>query len=391
VDHRSLITDHRLLFYLLSLFFFALGLMSKPMLVTWPFVMLLLDYWPLRRFELSTLNSQPSTILRLVREKIPFFVLTALMSAVTVRVQRHAGVLAAGETLPLGGRLGNAVISYVRYVGKTLWPTELVAVYPHPGQWPLWQVLLAGGLIVGVSLLVWVPRRRSPYLLMGWLWYCGTLVPVSQVIQTGGHAIADRWTYVPSLGLVILAVWGASELTRHWRYRALALSCMGGAAIFLCLALTRHQIGYWKDSEILFRHALEVTVNNDAAHNGLGVALDEKGQFSEAIPHFLESIRLNPNHADVHYNLGVAFYQTGRIDEAILQFMEAIRMRPDHAQAHNNLGTALGMKGQTDEAIRQFQEALRLKPDYAEAQKNLDIVLATKARSSPLPRASTNP
>ena len=194
---------HASIFYLLSLFFFALGLMSKPMLVTWPFVMLLLDYWPLRRMQnaecgmrsLARTRTRPSRTLpwtTLVREKIPFFVLAALASVVTFVVQQRGGALAAGESLPLGARVGNALISYCRYLGKLFWPTDLAVFYPHPGQWPLGKVLLAGGLLLGLSVLVWVRRRRYPYLLMGWLWYCGTLVPVSQVVQTGGHAMADR-------------------------------------------------------------------------------------------------------------------------------------------------------------------------------------------------------
>jgi protein O-mannosyl-transferase len=400
------------IFYLLSLFFLALGLMSKPTLVTWPFVMLLLDYWPLRRMpnaECRMPNAAASTPPHVSRftfhasrftfhvprpllfEKIPFFVLAALESVVTIVVQKHGGGLAAGESLPLSARLANALISCGRYLGKLLWPTDLAVYYPHPGHWPLGQVLLAGGLILGISLLVWAQRRRFPFLLMGWLWYCGTLVPLSQVIQTGGHAMADRWTYLPTLGMLILVVWGGCDLTRGWRYQVVAWSAAGGAAIFLCLALTRQQIGYWKDGETLFRHTLAVTQNNAVAHDALGVALNNQGQIDEAICQFQEAVRLNPAYANAHYNLGVAFFQRGRIDEAIRQFQEALRLVPDHPQAHNNLGAALGRQGQTDEAIRQFQEALRLQPDNAEARKNLNLLLANKAAASPPPGGALKP
>jgi tetratricopeptide (TPR) repeat protein len=216
-------------------------------------------------------------------------------------------------------------------------------------------------------------------------------VPVSQVIQTGAHAMADRATYLPSLGVLILVVWGGCDLTRGWRYQALACSVAGGAAILLCLPLTRQQIGYWKDGETLFRHALAVTENNAVAHDALGVALDNKGQIDEAIRHFQEAVRLKPTYTGAHYNLGVAFFQRGRTDEAIRQFQEALRLEPDHAQAHNNLGAALGRKGQTDEAIREFQEALRLQPDDAEALRNLNILLANKAAASPPPGGSMKP
>jgi Flp pilus assembly protein TadD len=451
--HATRHTLHAFLFYLLSLFFLALGLMSKPMLVTWPLVMLLLDYWPLGRIQTAaasdtsafrtaaedgqhatrnpphvsrfTFHVPRAALLPLLFEKIPFFMLAALMSFVTFVVQQRGGALTAGESLPLGARLGNAPISYCRYLGKLFWPADLAVVYPHPGYWALWKVVAAVGLIAGISVVVWMQRRRHPYLLVGWLWYCGTLVPVSQVIQTGGHAMADRWTYLPSLGVLILAIWGGYELTRGWRCQSAAWSVAGVVGIVLCLALTRHQLGYWRDSESLLRHALAVTENNELAHRNLGVALYQKGQNDEAIRQFeegvrlkpdyayshynlgiafdkqgrvdeairqlQEALRLDPDYADAHYNLGVAFYQQGRTTEAIGQFQEAIRLNPDHPEAHNNLGTALGQKGQTDEAIRHFQEALRLKPDYAEARKNLDFLLATKAQPSPSPKSSTQP
>jgi len=207
-------------------------------------------------------------------------------------------------------RSGNALISYCRYLGKLLWPTDLAVFYPHPGYWPLERVLLAGGLIVGLSVLLFVQRRRYPFLLMGWLWFCGTLVPVIGLVQMGGQAMADRYSYIPSLGVLVLAVWGVYELTKSWHYRVVAWSVAGSTAVVLCLALTRQQLGHWKDSEALFRHALEVTENNYLAHLNLGSALDEKGQ----------------------------------IDEAIREFQEAIRLKPDFAEANNSLARALAMK-----------------------------------------------
>ena len=184
----------------------------------------------------------------------------------TFVVQKHGGAVAPVENLPLGARSGNALISYCRYLGKLFWPVDLAVFYPHPGYWPMGQVLLAGGLFLGISVLFIVERRRYPFLLMGWLWFCGTLVPVIELVQAGGQAMADRFTYVPSLGVLILAIWGVYELTRRWQYHVVALSVAGCAAIILCLGLTRQQLGYWQDSETLFRHALEVTENNYLAH-----------------------------------------------------------------------------------------------------------------------------
>jgi protein O-mannosyl-transferase len=390
------------IFYLLSLIFLALGLMSKPTLVTWPFVMLLLDYWPLGRMQnaaasdtqhatRNTTHVSRATLLPLLVEKLPFFVLVAAESVVLLVVQERGGGLGPGKGLGVGARVGNALVCYCRYLGKLWWPTDLAVMYPHPGHWPLGEILLAGGVLLAVSVLVWAQRRRYPYLLVGWLWYCGTLVPMSQVITTGTHAMADRWTYLPSLGVLILAIWGGYELTRGWRYQVVAWLVAGGAVMVLYLGLTRQQIGYWTDGETLFRHALEVTQNNAVAHDGLGVALDNKGRIEEAIRHFQEAIRVKPSYAGAHYNLGVAFFQQDRVDEAIREFQDALRLEPDQAKVHNNLGAALGRKGQTDEAIRQFQEALRLKPDYAEARKNLNILLAKRARASRSSDGSVKP
>ena len=378
--HVSRFTFHVSLFYLLSLSFFALGLLSKPMLVTWPFVLLLLDYWPLRRFALRTQNSKLKTLLPLLWEKLPFFALAAASSVLTFVLSKHAGALAAGEKMPLGARTGNALISYCRYLGKLFWPTHLAVYYPHPGLWPLAKVLLAGGLLVGISGLVFAGRRRFPFLLMGWLWFVGTLVPAIGLVQVGGFAMADRYTYLPSLGVLILAVWGAYGLARRWQPAAIALSVAASAAIVLCFALTRQQLGHWQDSESLFRHALEVTEDNWLAHNNLGNALAKKGRLDDAIPQFQQSLRLKPDYAEAHNNLGFALVKKGQTDEAIRQYQQALRPNPDFAEAHNNLGAAFYQQGRTGDAICQYQEALRLKPDYADAHNNLGAAFAANGQ-----------
>jgi len=356
--------------YWLAFLFLALGLMSKPMLVTWPFVMLLLDYWPLGRFSDFTI----SRCRRLLVEKIPFFALAAAMSIVTLVVQKQGGAMTNTESLSIGIRSGNALVSYCRYLGKMFWPTDLTVLYPHPGHWPEGKVLLAGGLLVGLTALFWRLRRHT-FLLMGWLWYVGTLVPVIGLVQVGNQSLADRYTYIPSLGVLLLVVWGAYELARNRRYLLVALSVMSLAAVILCLAITRQQLGYWRNSETLFRHTLAVTENNSLAHDNLGSYLIHKDRLDEAMSHVQEALRLTPDYANAHRNLGLIFDKKGQLDAAISQYREALRCDPNDALAHNNLGYTLYEKGQLAEAISQCQESLRLKPDAALTRMNLGNAL----------------
>ncbi|MGP8022369.1 MAG: tetratricopeptide repeat protein [Limisphaerales bacterium] len=365
-------------FYFLALFFFACGLMSKPMLVTLPFVLLLLDYWPLNRIGHSEFSIRNFT--GLVLEKTPFFALAAVMCVVTYWVQQHTGMMHSLENVPLGARLENALISYCRYLGKLFWPTDLAVFYPYPDHWPTFQVLLAGGLMAGISAFVFVQRARHPYMLTGRLWFCGTLVPVIGLVQVGGQSMADRYTYIPSLGILIPVVWGAYDLAKRWRYHQMALGGVGCAAIVLCTDLTRQQLGYWQNNETLYRHALAVTKDNYLAHHNLGIALYKEGQVGEAISQYREALRLKPDYAEAHYNLGAALAANGQTDEAIRQFQTAIQLKPDYAEAHVNLGTALGKEGRLDEAIGQYREAVRLQPDNAEFHYDLGTVLGMKGR-----------
>jgi len=351
--------------YWLALLLFALGLMSKPMLVTWPFVMLLLDYWPLYRFKRSAFNSQLPIVWRLVREKIPFFALALASSVVTFVVQKQTGAMEAGERIAFSDHVENALISYCRYLGKLFWPKDLAVLYPHPGHWPVSEVVLALGFLTGVSVWFFVVRARYPFLLMGWLWFCGTLVPVLGLVQVGFQSMADRYAYIPSIGVFIIVIWGANEWTRVQTCQRAIIAATIAMAIILCIGLTCQQLACWQDGETLFRQTIKVTENNYLAYNNLGTALCEANLIEEGTQAFQEAIRLKPDYAEGHNNLGFSYSRMGRADEAIPQFKEAIRLRPQYTEASFNLATAFSIKGQYDEAIRQFQAVLQLEPSYA--------------------------
>jgi tetratricopeptide (TPR) repeat protein len=369
------------LFYLLSLFFFALGLMSKPMVVTLPLVLLLLDWWPLQRLSFSAPRPRVKPMLSLVWEKVPFLVAALFFGVMTIYAVGEVGSLGPVTEYPLAGRFQNALLAYLGYLKQTLWPAGLAVFYPYPGTFPAGRTTGAGlvGLLLS-ALLLWAPRKRA-YLAAGWLWYVVTLLPVIGLIQVGDFSRADRFTYVPLIGVFVAISWGGYELTWRWRYQVLGLSVAGGAALFLCLGLTRQQLGYWNDGETLFRHALAVTENNQIAHKALGDALDKEGQTDEAIRRYQEAIRLTPGYADARNNLGNVLLKKGQTDEAIRQFQAAIHLKPDFAKAYSNLGMAFEEKGQIDKAIRQYQEAIRLKPDFPKAHNNLGDVLLKKGQS----------
>jgi len=413
-------------YYLLALLLFALGLMSKPMLVTLPLVLLLLDYWPLRRLgrllpvadalvqssKFDVPNpapfSQPSRLGRLVLEKLPFLALSLASSVVTFLVQRKGG--AVSTALPLDARVANGLISYARYLGKTLWPAKLSVLYPHPGHWPLWQVMAAAGLLAVISAGVLLVARQRPWLVVGWLWFLGMLVPVIGLVQVGIQSLADRYMYLPLIGLLVLLLWGLPELLPPGRRRLGALA--GAVALAACAGLTARQVHYWRDSEALFGRAVQVTDKNYLAYNNLGFYLSHQGRAAEAMEYYRRSLEINPNYedalnnlgyalagqkkyveaigfyeaalrvrpfqAEVHNNLGNALSEVGRIDEAIQHYWVTLREKPDHADAHNNLGIALAMQDKLDEAVPHFRKAIRFKPNDASAHSNLGNALAVQ-------------
>ena len=285
--------------------------------------------------------------------------------------------------LTLNARVENALVSYGRYLAKLFWPADLCAQYVHPGYWPAEKVWLAGMVVLGLSVLAYSRRRCQPYWLIGWLWYLGTLVPTIGLVQVGTQSMADRYVYIPCLGVLISLVWGVGELTRRWRYQAAGLAVIGGVVLLVCVALTRHQVGYWKDGVTVWGHTVAVEKDNYSAHDILGRALFVQGRFDEAIREFQESIRLKPDldAAEPRYYLGDIFMQQGRVDEAIEQFQKAMEIpHPNLAVAHDKLGLIYTQMGQLDTAILHYQKAVEIEPLSGVAQNNLGRVLLLKGQ-----------
>ncbi len=350
--------------YWLTLLAFCLGLMSKPMVVTLPFVLLLLDIWPLRQPLRSAL-----------RVKIPMLALSAASAVFVYVIQGSGGAIRDVAQFPLGLRVENAVASYAIYIFKMFWPARLAVFYPYPHDLPVWQIALSALLLTGISTIVLRERRSRPYLAVGWLWYLGTLVPVIGLIQVGAQARADRYMYLPMVGLGIMLAWGLTGVLKN----RVAI-CAAIVACLACAAVCEAQIQYWRNSETLFRHALDVTSGNYLAHHNLGVALADEGRFPEAIEQYQAALQIEPNAANVQTDYGNALAKSGRIPEAIAHYRAALRVLPDSPITHNDLANALAATpGSMPEAIAEYQTALRLKPDYEEARKNLAQVQSNAA------------
>lgn len=374
--------------YLLTLILFALGLMVKPMLVTLPFVFLLLDFWPLKRLKCGptpehgpqkaqalTNKYQSIDTSKLIIEKIPFFALSLASVWLSIASTQHIKNMVTSDTVPMTLRISNALVSYVSYMGKMFWPFDLAVYYPFPASISLWKVAGAGGLLAALTGLFIFFMNRKRYLAVGWLWYLGTLVPVIGIVQGGlWPAIADRWAYVPLVGLFLIVVWGIFDVMQKWKFGKLVTAGLAITVIAGLFIATRFQLQYWKNSRTLFAHALEATAGNAVAHNNLGNALLEEGQTEAAINHYRSALRIDPNYAKAHMNLGNAFMKVGSVDEAVKHYVASIGINPLDAKAHNNLAVAFTAQGRFSDSHSHLQEALRLDPNYADAYNNLGAV-----------------
>jgi tetratricopeptide (TPR) repeat protein len=358
--------------YALVAVMFALGLMSKPMVVTTPAVLLLLDFWPLRRVT----GLRPASWTALLVEKIPLFLMSIGSSVITFVNQAATTAVVSLDKLPPGDRLANAVVSYCAYLGKTFWPVNLAVFYPDRHNIPFVDVALATAALVALSAGAWRLARAHPYVPVGWLWYLGTLLPVIGLSQVGDQAMADRFTYVPMVGILVIVVWGAVELATAIRLPVAVLRAAAAAGVVACASAAYVQASYWQDDATLWAHALEATPDSYMAHHVIGGMALENGRTEEALAQSAEAVRLNPDFSDARANHGLALMDAHRLDEAIAEYREAVRLKPLNPEVHLGLAVALATNGGAKEAIPEYSEAIRLNPSSEAAYFNRGVAWA---------------
>ena len=355
-----------------ALIYFGLGLMAKPMLVTLPFVLLLLDYWPLGRF---------GEVKKLLREKLPFFLLTAASCVITFIVQRNEAV-ATLEKVPLILRLENLPVAYASYLAKMLWPSPLAVFYPLPAKISVVSLSVSVIVLLSISVAVWQTRKRSPYLIVGWLWFLGMLVPVIGLVQVGEQALADRYTYFSATGIFLGLTFGVVDLAKRFQLPKMILPAAAIAVLGACLALTNRQLGFWENSELLFRHALAVTADNDTARLNLGSALEAKGDLEGALVQYRATIRLNQKSYQAYSNLGKILLAQGKPGEALDYCLQSVQANPGRATLRNNLGIVLAELGRYDDALGEFANAAKLDSTYAPPRFQTGKVLLKQGRDA---------
>jgi len=365
--------------YAFVLLFFILGLLSKPMVVTLPFVLLLLDFWPLERFECLQFNLQKNktfphrSVKSLILEKIPLLSLAIITSWITISAQEIA--IGALKTYPIYLRFGNMIVSYVKYMFKIIFPLNLAVFYPYPEAIPAWKILAGGIFLSSITFVIVKAATNKPYLLMGWFFFLGTLIPVIGLVQVGLQSMADRYSYIPSIGLFIIIVWGLEQLLTQNEYARKIVYLLSGLAITCLMSTTYFQTLHWKNSSTLFKHAAEVTDNNWLACNNWGVTLDDSF-FDKKIYLYNKAIKLKPDYSEPYHNRGLLFMSYGKIDAAIANFNKGLELSPKDAKVYNSLGIAMARKGNIEKALQYFQKAIEYKPGYAQAYKNHGTLLA---------------
>ncbi len=355
----------------------ALGLLAKPMLMTWPLVMLLLDYWPLRRLPTPASGRNFfGSLVPLVREKLLLFGIVAASAVITYIAQTHGGAVRTFVDAPVSLRLSNALVSYAKYLFVTFWPANLAVYYPFPPEGiPAWQIIGAVIALAGITVFCFLQAKSRPYLIVGWLWFVGTLVPVIGIVQVGGQTMADRYHYLPSIGLFVAIVFGLADVIRARNFPSTVVAILAGAPLIALAALTMVQVNYWRDSITLFRHTLGVTPPSLIIEHNLGLVLGQKGNYDEAGAHFEKALQIKPDFFDALLNIGITRSKQNRMGEAIDYYERALRAQPGSAKAHMELGLALARENRNDAASEQLQLAAHVAPDDADMRTNLGLVL----------------
>jgi len=378
--YSEYVVKRKLTLYILTLFSFVLGLMSKPMLVTLPIILLLMDYWPLGRYQHEKqergLHQHSVRVVAFIKEKIPFFICSLLSGIITTYAQGKGGAIGM---IPFQQRIENALIAYLKYIFKALWPIDLAVLYPLSPSFPLWQVISSLLVLLLVSAAAIWFGRRYPYLAVGWFWFLITLIPVIGLIQVGVQSMADRYTYIPLIGIFIITAWGVSDLTRSLQYREVIISVIAGAIIISSAVLTHKQVGYWRDSVSLYQHAIQVTTGNYVMHGNLGDILHKNGNLDAAIQEYQKALSIRPDYIIARKNLGLAFLDKGNFDLALQEYQEAIQINPYDIDVLGNIGHALYKVGHLDSAIQVLEEVLRINPNHVQALNTLGMAVFDKS------------
>ncbi len=372
--------------YVLVLLVFGLGLMAKPMLVTLPLVLLLLDYWPLGRFQktshhVDTGRTQEGIFGHLLLEKVPLLLLSAGSCAITYFVQQKGGSVTAVSAISPAMRISNAVFSYAKYIGKMIWPSRLAVFYPHPGgKLPLWMVVLVAMLLFAISIWVIKLAKKRGYLTVGWFWYIITLLPVIGIVQVGSQAMADRYTYIPLTGLFIIIAWGLADISTKWPYRKVMLTILSVTVLSAMAIASRLQVRHWRNSVTIFEHALKVTDDNYVAYSSLAGQLYEESKIDQAIAYHYQALQIKPSYLPAHISLGQMLFETGRYAEAVQHYAKALQIKPDNPAAYKNMGNVLLRQGKAREAIEKYQQVLRLLPDNAEVYNDIGTAFGQEGK-----------
>ncbi len=368
--------------YILVLLIFGLSIMTKPIVVTLPLVLLLLDYWPLERLRIDGQDSGTSkSALWLIAEKIPLLAMSAFLSMMTIIAQKTSGAISTSENLPLDYRLANVSLSYIRYIGKLVWPSALAVYHPHPRTGFSPATAMCAVVVILLTILSIYVGRRKKYVVVGWLWYVGTLVPMIGLVQVGAQAIAYRYMYLSMLGLLIILAWAVKDVVGS-RIRLKMLTAVSAMVVLSALIiLTRFQVGYWKSTLTLFEHTLAVTEDNPAAEENYGFVLSEAGRLDEAAAHIKKAIQLVPDYVEARHNLGRIYMKQGKINEAVECFSELAKHKDVPADVHYDLASALVLQKKYDEAIKELARTLELNPDYPHAPSTMAVALMSAGRT----------